>query len=168
MLPSVLVGDTLVQQGGPYFWQDSYGGQMNVSVTVHSNVNGYPGLYVWDYEIQNISVNMGYGGMSVNGISAFWINFGGSLDDLAKLSPPPNWNTSVNTDVNGATSLAATSPYGQDPVSQQPSVPLFPISIGQTAHVRFSTLPRQVLDVSSCASTNNWTRCARAGVQLPL
>ena len=52
-------GDTVVQQG-TFDWYADDGGQILLTVTVSSKVDGYPGLYVWDYQIENISFNGNY------------------------------------------------------------------------------------------------------------
>ncbi len=106
-------------------------------------------------------MNVGYASAAASGIANFGINFIRSLDDLANLSGPPNWYVDAGHDENGFTRLAAASSTGPDPTDQADSAPLFSIQIGQTVHVRFSTLPRQVLDASKCVSPQ--APCAMAG-----
>ena len=157
VLPSVFWGDTLVQQGGPFTWQNSDGEQISVTVSVHSNVDGYPGLYVWDYKIQNISLNNTSVRAAASGVTRFAINFPDPMGDLANLSGPQNWDIWADPEGVTETDWLITESQGDS------GGYLWSIQTGQTAHVRFTTLPRQVLDVSGCPHDNS-APCAAADV----
>jgi len=56
ILGTLTAAQTLVTTKGPYVWTEPCtSGQIEITVRVYKDVPGSPGLYQWDYEINNLS-----------------------------------------------------------------------------------------------------------------
>jgi hypothetical protein len=149
---------TLVQQGGPYIWDDGCGDQIQVSVSVYSSAD----LYWWYYSVSNISATSGSQGDSyVNGLGGFEISFPQAMNDLGNITPAANWSFSTSANSDGTTLLSFSSNWGYDP-DQQLDEPIYALQPGQSMQLSFTTLPRQILDVQACGG-GSLSSCAEAG-----
>lgn len=137
---------------------------MQVSVTVSSNVDGYPGLYLWDYGIDNISVQSPDSDGYVNGVGGFAFAFPEAMADLANISVVQNWNANITTNSDGTTALYAGSNGGSDPnpLTAGTPEPIYALSPGQSMHISFTTLLREVMNIQGCSNNSNPSSCAQA------
>jgi hypothetical protein len=133
-LSPLAVADTLINTLGPYNWTDSCGDQMQITVTVYSNVTGYPDLYRWDYQISDVTAS--------NPVELLLIQ-PSPLPDIANTySSTPNWYFfDLGLTVNGTTELVAEAASGS-----------YYLGTGQTIHIGFTTLPRGVTILPACSS----------------
>jgi pimeloyl-ACP methyl ester carboxylesterase len=149
---------TLIGSQGPYTWTDSAGGQIQITVSIYSNVPSFPGLYKWDYQVQNVSANSNNSDASFNGLGSFEIDFPQNVPDIANIYVPANWTSTTDsqTYVSVSSQLGPDNSTPPGPGSYAYYEPIYALPPGQTMHFGFTTLPRQVAALSSCTVVNDY------------
>jgi hypothetical protein len=111
----VALGDTLIGTHGPFSWTDGCGEEIRITLRVYSNVAAFPGLYKWDYQVDNISVNSNSGDAAINGLREVQINVfdGPYTPDLQNVVVPSNWDNYA--DGSNGFYLRVFSMFGSDP-----------------------------------------------------
>ncbi len=124
---------------------------MTVTVRVYKDVPGFSGLYKWDYEITNNSINSIHGDDAVNGVGYFDFYTGNQINDLANLTPADNWSSYTATTDYG-TYVSVTSGMGPDPnpLTFGEYQHIYALQPGQTMHFSFTTFPRGVKTLDAC------------------
>lgn len=141
-----VLGDTLVTTQGPFTWTDACGGEMQLTVRVYKDVAAYPGLYKWDYQIDNVSVTSSYGDALVNGIADFWTSFSQDVPELGNTYAPSNWDY-----LGDGTYFAFYSEQAPDPPPDGYYHQVYALQSGNTLHLGFTSFPRQITTLAACA-----------------
>jgi len=134
---------------------------MTITVRVYNAVATFPGLYKWDYEVTNVSINSDYPDAAVNGIGELDIYIPGDLGDVGNVYTPSNWQSGAPEFFanDGNTYLWVASQLGPDPIYPwNPSGQIYALQPGQTMHFGFTTFPRQVTTLQPCSPDDgiNW------------
>lgn len=92
---------TLVSTNGPFVFTDSCeGGEVRITLRVYKDLPGLPGLYKWDYEIQNISLHNPPEAPEtpqVDGVGSMSLGWLGAVPELANVYSPTGWETYADT-----------------------------------------------------------------------
>jgi|GEM_PF-2027668 len=156
--------DTLLNTYGPYTWSDGCG-QMTITVRVYKDVPGAPGLYKWDYEVNNISIVSEDPDPYVNGVANIWLGLPAGTE-AANPYGPANWEATASPS-DSFTIVEVGSLSVPDPYIYNYPAPIYTLAPGQTMHFGFTTFPRQEAELQPCAIDENgtllrWFTCAGA------
>jgi hypothetical protein len=121
---------------------------MQFTVRVYKDVAAFPGLYKWDYEANNVSINSDHPDSYVNGVGAIGIRVAG-VTDVANVYSPTNWESHLYAG-GDPTDVSITSGYAPDPDEQDYDQQIYALRPGQTIHFGFTTFPRQMAERQAC------------------
>ncbi len=136
------------QTFGPFTWTSACGQQMQVTVTVSQGVPQYPGLYLWNYDVENISMEWSATTDDYQmGVSALGVYFPQEVPEIANFSYSGAWGgggaTPEGIGINTAIWFAGVG---------NPVAGLMP---GQSASFSFTTNPRGIAKLSPCQVNSN-------------
>jgi hypothetical protein len=138
---------------------------MTITVRVYKDIPGAPGLYKWDYEVNNVSIVSDPSDAYINGIADLWLGLPGGME-AGNPYGPANWEVDASPGAS-FTMVRAYNLSGPDPAMNNWWGAIYALQPGQTMHFGFTTFPRQEAELQPCAMDDNgnpidWTTCAGA------
>ena len=116
---------------------------MQVTLRVYKDVAAFPGLYKFDYEVDNASVSS-FGDQGVSGIGNVWLFFPTPVADIGNVYVPVNWASQTD-----GTFLQVYSQSGPNGLA------LAALAPGASMHFGFTTFPRKVANENVCSTDAN-------------